>query len=37
MIGIHVGLNWRWVTNSFRQMVGRRRPARRAVSHGAVS
>jgi Domain of unknown function (DUF4405) len=37
LAGIHVGLNWRWVANSVRQLVGRRRPAPRAVTHGAVS
>jgi hypothetical protein len=37
LAGIHVGLNWRWVTNSVRQLVGRRRPARRASAQGAVS
>jgi hypothetical protein len=34
--GIHVGLNWRWVTNSLRQLAGRR-PARRPAAQGAVS
>ena len=37
LVGIHVGLNWRWVTNSVRELVGRRRPARRRAPQGAVS
>jgi hypothetical protein len=37
LAGIHLGLNWRWVSNSVRQLVGRRRPARRPAAQGAAS
>jgi Domain of unknown function (DUF4405) len=37
LAGIHVGLNWRWVSNSVRQLVGRRRPVRQASAQGAFS
>ena len=37
LAGIHVGLNWRWVTNSVRQLVRRHRPAGRASVQGALS
>ena len=38
LAGIHVGLNWRWVSNSVRQLIGRRGAARRrtTAAQGAV-
>jgi hypothetical protein len=37
LAGIHLGLNWRWITNSVRQLVGRRRSVRRPSAQGALS